>query len=147
KDRKNVHVLSGDANEVLVSKVFPRIRYEDYRRALCVLDPYGLHLSWEVVKAAAGSKTIEIFLNFPVMDMNMNVLLWRPDAASTDGVKRMNAFWGDDSWREAAYSQEQTLFGPREEKQPNEIVASAYKKRLIEVAGFKFVPEPAPMRN
>lgn len=146
-DRKNVHIYSGDSNSLLVAEIFPKIRYEDYRRALCVLDPYGLHLSWNVIKAAAESETIEIFLNFPVMDMNMNVLLWRPEVASEDSVARMNTFWGDDSWRTAAYSQEATLFGPQEEKQPNEAITTAFRKRLINVAGFKYVPEPAPMRN
>jgi glucose-6-phosphate 1-dehydrogenase len=32
------------------NKVFPRVRYEDYRRALCFLDPYGLH-KWAVIEA------------------------------------------------------------------------------------------------
>src|SRR5260370_23917799 len=109
-EKKNVHIYSGDANEVLVAEVFPRVRYDQFKRALCVLDPYGLHLSWNVIKAAGQIRTIEIFLNFPVMDMNMNVLLWRPERASQNDIARMNAFWGDDSWRAAAYSQQETLF-------------------------------------
>jgi three-Cys-motif partner protein len=147
RDRKNVHIYSGDSNGLLIAEVFPRVRYQEYKRALCVLDPYGLHLAWSVIEAAAQAKTIEIFLNFPVMDMNMNVLLWRPEGASQDDVARMNAFWGDDSWRTAAYSQQETLFGPQEEKQTNETIAEAFRQRLIDVAGFKYVPEPAPMRN
>jgi three-Cys-motif partner protein len=146
-DRKNVHIYSGDSNKVLISQVFPRVRYEDFKRALCVLDPYGLHLDWNVIKSASEAKTIEIFLNFPVMDMNMNVLLWRPDVVSDENVARMNAFWGDDSWRTAAYRKKETLFGPEDEKQPNEAIAAAFRHRLVEVAGFEYVPEPAPMRN
>lgn len=145
-DKRNVHIYSGDSNMLLLSEVFPKVRYEDFKRALCVLDPYGLHLAWSVIRAAAESKTIEIFLNFPVMDMNMNVLLWRPEVASQDNVARMNTFWGDDSWRSAAYSPEDTLFGPQEEKQPNKAIAAAFRQRLAK-AGFKYVPEPAPMRN
>jgi three-Cys-motif partner protein len=34
-----------------------------------------------------------------------------------------------------------------EEKETNSAIAQAYKKRLQDVAGFKFVPEPIPMRN
>ena len=145
--RKNVHIYSGNSNALLIAEVFPKVRYNEYKRALCVLDPYGLHLAWSVIEAAAQTKTIEIFLNFPVMDMNMNVLLWRPEGASPDDVARMNAFWGDDSWRTAAYTQQETLFGPQEEKQTNEGIAEAFRKRLTDVAGFKYVPEPAPMRN
>jgi three-Cys-motif partner protein len=107
----------------------------------------GLHLDWKVIKTAAESRTIEIFLNFPVMDMNMNVLFWRPESVTEENTARMNAFWGDDSWRTAAYRKEATLFGEQEEKQSNEVIVAAFRKRLQEVAGFKYVPEPAPMRN
>ena len=147
KDKKNVHIYSGDSNALLVSEILPRVRREDYKRALCVLDPYGLHLSWKVIHAAGQSKTVEIFLNFPVMDMNMNVLLWRLEDATQENVARMNNFWGDDSWRQAAYKTTQSLFGPEDEKQPNEAIAAAFRERLQKGAGFKYVPEPAPMRN
>jgi three-Cys-motif partner protein len=59
----------------------------------------------------------------------------------------MNNFWGDESWREAAYRKEQTLFGFQDEKQPNEVIAAAFQERLKKVAGFKYAPQPAPMRN
>jgi three-Cys-motif partner protein len=81
------------------------------------------------------------------MDMNRNVLLWRPEEAAKRNVARMNAFWGDTSWRSAAYRKEATLFGVEEEKQSNEVIAEAFRQRLRLVAGFKHVPEAAPMRN
>jgi three-Cys-motif partner protein len=59
----------------------------------------------------------------------------------------MNQFWGDNSWRSAAYRQETDLFGPRQEKAGNEDVAEAYRARLKNVAGFRYVPKPLPMRN
>lgn len=145
KNKSNVHVCCGDCNKVLVSEVFPRIQYKDYKRGLCILDPYGLHLNWTVIAAAAELGTIEIFLNFPILDMNRNVL-WRNDGASEEDVERMNAFWGDDSWRHVAYRADTNLFGELE-KQPNEVIADAFRERLRKVAGFKYVPEPAPMRN
>lgn len=144
-NKSNVHVYCGDSNEILVSEVFPKIQYKDYKRALCILDPYGLHLNWKVIAAAAELRTIEIFLNFPILDMNRNVL-WRNDRASAEDVKRMNSFWGDDSWRNVVYRSDTNLFGELE-KQPNEVVADAFRERLRKVAGFKHVPEPAPMRN
>jgi three-Cys-motif partner protein len=141
----NVHVYNGNSNEVLLSKVFPNIRYEDFRRALCVLDPYGLHLNWEVMNAAARYKTIEIFLNFPVLDMNRNVL-WKSEGALLENRGRMNAFWGDDSWQKIAYRTDTNLFG-EPEKQSNEVIVAAFRDRLHKIAGFQYVPEPAPMRN
>ena len=64
RDNPKVIVHKGDCNQILLDKIFPLVRYENYNRALCLLDPYGLHLSWEVMYAAGQSKTIEIFLNF-----------------------------------------------------------------------------------
>jgi hypothetical protein len=88
---KHVHIYGGDANKILLNEVFPRVRFENFERALCILDPYGLHLNWEVIETAAKMGTIEIFLNFPMLDMNRNVLLWEPTNASADDVKRMTA--------------------------------------------------------
>jgi three-Cys-motif partner protein len=145
--RKDVTVYEGDCNEVLLNKVFPQCRYEDYRRALCLLDPYALNPNWEVVEKAGEMRSIEIFLNFMIMDANMNVLRKNPDSVAADQSQRMTKFWGDDSWRTSAYRQERDLFGPTEEKTSNESVVAAYRKRLQDVAGFKYVPEPLPMRN
>ena len=68
----DVFVHYGDCNEILPG-ILRRARYEDYRRALCVLDPYNIDLSWEVVSEIGGMRSVEIFLNFMVMDINMNV--------------------------------------------------------------------------
>lgn len=141
-----VSVHEGDCNKILIDSVFSRARYEQYRRALCILDPYGLHLDWGVISSAGKMKSIEIFLNFPVMDMNMNVFWRDPDKVHEDQVERMNRFWGDNSWRSVAYTRELNLFG-FEEKQPNDVIAKAFQERLLRNAGFAFVPEPMPMRN
>jgi three-Cys-motif partner protein len=102
--RQNVFVHQGDCNQVLLTNVFPRVRYEDFRRALCLLDPYGLHLDWQVIYNAGQMQSIEIFLNFPIMDMNMNVLKHNPESVPSQQGKRMTRFWGDYSWKEVAYS-------------------------------------------
>jgi three-Cys-motif partner protein len=146
-DRENVDVYQGDCNPILLHKVLPTIRYEEFQRALCLLDPYGLHLDWDVIYAAGQSRAIEIFLNFPVMDMNMNVLWGNPEKVSKDQVARMDRFWGDGSWRQAAYRKTQGLFDTIEEKTSNDAVADAYRQRLKTIAGFQYVPEPMPMRN
>lgn len=140
-----VKFYKGDANAILVERVFPSVKFEKYQRALCVLDPYGLNLNWQVMSTAGRSKTIEIFLNFPIMDMNRNVL-WRSGDADTKDVARMNAFWGDESWREIAYRTD-TNFFEEPEKQSNEALVAGFRERLKKVAGFEYVPQPAPMRN
>ena len=147
---KKVRVYSGkDCNEVLL-ELFPKIVYAQYKRALCLLDPYGLHLSWEVIKQAGEMGTIELLLNFPVMDMQQNVLWHNPEKVASANKERMNKFWGDSSWEQASYRKnpQGDLFGGESKiKESTLIVAKAYQKRLKDEAGFKFVSEPLPMRN
>ena len=59
----------------------------------------------------------------------------------------MNAFWGDELWRQVGYEQTQGLFGTMEEKVSNAQFAEAFRERLMKVAGFKRVPPPLPMRS
>ena len=145
-DLSCVRLYNADCNEVLLSEVLPTVRYQDYRRALCLLDPYGLDLDWRVVEEAGRMKSVELFLNFPIADMNRNVLLRDTTKVDPHQAERMTRFWGDESWRDAAYCRTENLFG-FEEKQTNEDMVRAYQKRLKLVAGFKHVPEPMPMRN
>ena len=146
-ERPDVTVYEGDCNAILLDHVFPKVRYQDFRRALCILDPYKLNPDWKVVTTAGQMKSVEVFLNFMVMDMNMNVLWTNPDAVAPAQVERMNAFWGDDSWRKAAYRPEPDFFESREKKTTNQDIAEAYRQRLQGVAGFRYVPSPLPMRN
>lgn len=147
KDNPKVHVYKGDCNNILIDKIFPLVKYEDYNRAICVLDPYGLHLKWEIMYTAGQSRAIDIFLNFSVMDMNRNILRRDPSKVDKGQIERMNAFWGDESWRNSAYQKENGLFDIIEEKTTNRTIAEAFRKRLKEKAGFQYVPEPIPLRS
>jgi three-Cys-motif partner protein len=110
-----------------------------------------MHLDWQVIQQAGQSGAIDMFLNFPIMDINRNALLRNPADAKPEELARMNRLWGDDSWRDIAYveSGQQNFFGdpPDLLKQNNETIAKAFRKRLRDVAGFACVPEPLAMRN
>lgn len=149
KDRKDVHIYTGDANRYL-KEILPDIQYKKFNRALCLLDPYGLHLDWEIMEMAGHSQAIDMFLNFPIMDMNRNAVWHNPEIVPQDGIERMNRFWGDESWRHASYieSPQGNLFSaPDLVKQPNDTVVAAFSDRLKKIAGFEYVPQPLPMRN
>jgi three-Cys-motif partner protein len=142
--RDDVHIYQGDCNEILLREVFPQVRYEDYRRGLCILDPYGLDLDWRVISTAGHMNTLDIFLNFPVMDINRNVLRRDPVGVDESQKDRMTAFWGDETWNEIAYGLD--LFG-NPDKQSTEAIVEAFRVRLKDVARFQRVPKPIPMRN
>lgn len=136
----------GDCNVLLPRDVFPLIRYDLYRRAFCLLDPYGLHLSWDVIMQAAGQKTIDLLINFPIMDMNQNVLKRDPGTVDPRQKERMTKFWGDESWHQAAYDTTMNLF-QMEIKTNNEDMVKAYMKRLHDIAGYRYVAKPLAMKN
>jgi three-Cys-motif partner protein len=147
--RPHVHIHTGDANHILTTELLPKIQYKNYTRALVLLDPYGLHLNWDVIRRAGQSKAVDMFLNFPVMDMNRNAVWKNAANAPADGLERMTKFWGDDSWKKAAYaeSRQASLFGAEIEKQGTAAVVAAFQERLKSNAGFEYVPDPLPMKN
>lgn len=146
--RQDVFIYEGDANKLLLDTVLPRCRYEDFNRALCLLDPYALNVDWNVLQTAGQMGSVEIFYNFMIMDANMNVLWRKPDSVAPAQVTRMDRVWGDHSWRVSAYVEKPTLWGDKvDEKARNEAIAEVFRKRLGNVAGFKYVPRPVPMRN
>ena len=144
--RQNVYIYNDDCNEVMLNRIIPHVKYADYKRALCILDPYGLHLSWEVIKQTGTMKTFDIFLHFPVTDMNRNILWRNPTGVSSKQIERMDFFWGDRSWKDAAYDEQPGLFENINIKKTNEAIVTAFKNRLKAEAGFEYVPEPLPMR-
>jgi three-Cys-motif partner protein len=148
--RTDVTIRTGDTVPILKNEVLPKIHYKMFNRALCLLDPYGLHLEWEVIRQAGQSKAIDMFLNFPVMDMNRNAIWHKPSRVSQANIDRMNRFWGDDSWKKSAYGEhpQRDMFdGAKIVKQNNDAIVAAFRDRLKKFAGFEYVPEPMPMRN
>jgi three-Cys-motif partner protein len=126
--------------------VLPRCRYQDFARGLCLLDPYGLTVDYEVLKAIGSTNTVEIFFNFMLVSANRNVLWTNPDRVPRSRWPILTKAWGGDSWRTDLYERRDDLFGGSEHKVSNERVVAEYRERLIE-AGFKYVPQPIPMRN
>ncbi len=145
-NRSDVVLYEGDCNKVLVKEILPKITFADRKRALCLIDPYGLHLDWSVLDMAGKSGAVEIFLNFPLMDMNMNVLKNDQTKVDPKQGERLTRFWGDESWKSVAYDDGSSdLFGYAHKT--TDVFVEAFRKRLRNVAGFKYVPEPLPMKN
>ena len=106
-----------------------------------------MHLDWDVIQIAGQSGVIEIFLNFPIADINRNACRRNLEKVTKNSLERMNKFWGDESWKDVAYQEEDTLWGPRQVKGNNDHLVDGFKERLKKVAGFNYVPDPIPMKN
>jgi three-Cys-motif partner protein len=148
--RPDVTFYKADSNQVMLESVLPRFSYAKRTRALCVLDPYKLTLDWAVVRAAGSSQAVEVFINFPVMQMNRNCKHEDISRILPSEREAMDRFWGDRSWHSVMFrpSPQQNLFGVEDmDKTENRDLVNAYCKRLKEVAGFEFVADPLAMRN
>ena len=145
---RNIEVYPGDCNEVLRSRIVPTLPYSSYKRAIAFLDPFGLALEWDTLKAIAGARTIEVFINIPIMDINRNIRRQDRDQISEESRRRITLFWGPgwdaDFFEEAPpdlFGQTQIVLKQQSAKQ----VGNLYRKRLQEL--FKFCTVPVVLRN
>ncbi len=143
-NRDGVFVFHDDSNRCLPIIFREHITNTSNSRSICLLDPYGCDLHWNVLCVAGKSGVSDVFINFPRMDLLRNVCRNDFRKITPVGFRRMNAFWGDETWRELMY-----------ERQGNQTVrvgdtgklALAYCKRLREIAQFEYVLDPLPMKN
>jgi three-Cys-motif partner protein len=96
---KPIRIECGDANEWVQS-----ICREgwDYRRAVLFLDPFGMQVSWQTLEAVARTKSIDVWLLFP-LGVAISRLLKRDGDIDEALCRRLDFVFGDRSWRDAFY--------------------------------------------
>jgi three-Cys-motif partner protein len=146
---ESIHFYVSDANQILRQAILPKFQYQTFKRALCILDPSGIDIEWDTIASIAQAKTMDVYLNFPIMDINRNEALKVLETADPKQGARLTKIWGDDSWKNLAYVEQRQLFDePILIKiRGNETLKQGFLERLRKVAGFAFVPEPILMRN
>ena len=95
----------------------------------------------------ANARTIEVFINIPIMDINRNIRRQDKDDISEESRQRMTRFWGP-GWDTDFFEETKDLFGETRidlKPQSAKKVGSLYRKRLREV--FSFVTMPVVLRN
>ncbi len=97
--QKSIRIECGDANEWVQA-----ICREDwnYRRAVLFLDPFGMQVSWQTLEAVAHTKSIDLWLLFP-LGVAISRLLRRDGLIDEALCQRLDFVFGDRSWREAFY--------------------------------------------
>ena len=81
-------------------------------RAVLFLDPFGMQVTWDTMKAIAKTKAIDLWILFP-LGIGVNRLLRRDAQISEGWQRRLDDFFGTRDWRDAFYQTktEQNLFG------------------------------------
>jgi three-Cys-motif partner protein len=97
--QKSIRIECGDANEWVQAMC-----REDwnYRRAVLFLDPFGMQVSWNTLEAVARTKSIDLWLLFP-LGVAISRLLRRDGEIDEALCQRLDFVFGDRSWREAFY--------------------------------------------
>lgn len=146
--RRDVECIVGDTNVVIPRDIVPRYDRRNYRRAFCLLDPYQhKHLDWSTIEAIGRTGTMDLLLHFPTMTMNRGAL-HRDGDVPQDEAAALTRFWGDETWRDAAYVRREGLFGALGPEKATDIeIALAFCRRLRDVAGFEGTTPPIPMHN
>ncbi len=147
---ETVYTYLGDANQILSKEILPKFRYETFKRALCILDPYGVDIEWATIASIAKARTMDVFVNFPLMDINRNAALKKLETQDPQQGALLTKIWGDEFWKDLTYVEQTQLFEPPvliKKIHANETLKRGFTERLKRVAGFAFVPEPILMRN
>ena len=75
------------------------------RRAVLFLDPYGMQVDWETMKAVAETKAIEMWLLFP-LGIGINRLLPKSGDVPLPWRTKIDRLLGTDNWHEEFYRRE-----------------------------------------
>jgi three-Cys-motif partner protein len=143
---EDIRIEQGEANE----RIQAMCRKDwSSRRAVVFLDPYGMQVEWETIKAIAGTQAIDLWLLFP-LGVGVNRLLARSGEIPPAWRARLDKLLGRQDWYDRFYrvESEPNLFGTKEDhvvKATTETIGRDFVERLHEV--FPGVAEPAVLRN
>ncbi len=150
------------ASQLLASRIDPvneeanhyilRICKEPWgdRRAVLFLDPYGMQIEWETIKAIAKTQAIDLWILFP-LGIGVMRLLRRDGQITPARRRRLDLLFGDTEWYDVFYSRKEKdeLFGTRESTEKVgdfKAIGDYFNARLMTV--FSGVaPKPLTLRN
>lgn len=133
-----VYTYVGDSNTKIIDEVLPNITMRlgtKGWRGLCVLDPYGAHLKWSLVRELSKHK-LDMIINFSMMDLQRTVGHESEKTFDPNQTIRIDEFYGGHQWYETARSKMPSLFGFEIDiKNPvfEKAMLDLYRKQLSEI--------------
>jgi len=138
---RDIDIRVGDANETLRSLAQSDIWRAT--RAAVFIDPYGMQVNWDTLKALAETKAVDIALLFPTGPLNR--MLTRDGVIPREWEKRIDDHLGPCNWRNAAYVETNApdLFSNEASKTKKQLTTEGLRQfvfyRLKDI--FEFVSE------
>ncbi|MCB9476982.1 MAG: three-Cys-motif partner protein TcmP [Deltaproteobacteria bacterium] len=94
-----IYVRNCEANSE-IQRLCQKIKWHQ-TRAVLFLDPYGLQVDWDTIKAIAGTQSIDLWLLFPLSGLNRQL---RKDGKIDEATrKRIDRLLGAEDWYEHIY--------------------------------------------
>jgi three-Cys-motif partner protein len=97
---KDIVLVNADANEYLTDLC--RNRKWNKNRAVLFLDPFGMQVTWNTVKAVAETKAIDLWYLFP-LGIGVNRLLKKSGKISSAWRRLLDATFGEPDWYQVFY--------------------------------------------
>lgn len=146
--QRRMEIKRGDCNAILRQEIIPQVSLASKQRGLVFLDPKGLEVEWETIRALAQARTFDIFVNFSVMGITR--LLKRDEPPSEKVRSIINRVMGTDGWVQEIYRTARLtpFFGEppiRRRVMQSEWLARLYANQMSKL--FEFVSEPLIMTN
>jgi len=111
KKEKKIELNCTDANCWLIDRC-NNFKWQN-SRAVLFLDPYGMQVEWETIKAIANTEAIDLWYLFP-LGVGINRLLKKDiDKIPRSWEKKLEMILGTDQWKKRFYKEINaiTLFG------------------------------------
>jgi three-Cys-motif partner protein len=104
-----IALRKGDCNAELQKIVDSGIDWKSHR-AVCFLDPFGMHVPWKTVEMLGRTKAIEVLINFP-LDMAIQRVLTRTGQLQPGWRDTLDDFFGSSDWWSEVYAETDNFFG------------------------------------
>jgi three-Cys-motif partner protein len=108
--RDDILLVNSDANSYLI-ELCSNSSWSKHR-AVLFLDPFGMQVSWEAIKAIAATKAIDMWYLFP-LGVGVNRMLKKDGNIDSVWRQKLNDMFGTTEWYQAFYNSftRQGLFG------------------------------------
>ena len=138
KTRGNrIRIHTGDCNNRLGELL--RHHHDQWKhwRGVVFLDPFGMQVPWKTIADLGATRSIEVFLNFPV-GMAIQRLLKRSRSFTDKERSKLDAYFGTGKWFDLLYRKQEGLFGEAVVKDTDagDRLVRWYRKRLKAAFGY-----------
>lgn len=123
QSRQNVKIIHGDSNKHIIN-VLNEIGEQQRSHFLALIDPEGTEISWQTIETLLETRG-DIIINY--MCAGIKRIWGKARKGDKKSIKRMNEFFGDNSWEKPKINYGESLFNIYFEK------VKKYKEKSISV--------------